>query len=157
MDRRQSLVAGMGLMLGVGTVRAHHGWSSFDQQRPIYLAGRAREVRWRNPHAELMLELDSPLVLPADLGRRQPPAQTAGIDGVALFKRTILPTRRDARWEIELAPISRMNQWQVPQVQDGQAFAVVGFTFTGEKGSALLRAEYLFIGDRIYGLRSSPA
>jgi len=147
----------MGLMLGVGTVRAHHGWSSFDQQRPIYLAGRAREVRWRNPHAELMLELDSPLVLPPDLGRRQPPAQTAGIDGVALFKRTILPTRRDARWEIELAPISRMNQWQVPQVQDGQAFAVVGFTFTGEKGSALLRAEYLFIGDRIYGLRSSPA
>ena len=25
--------------------RAHHGWSSFDQNRPIYLEGTAREVR----------------------------------------------------------------------------------------------------------------
>jgi hypothetical protein len=35
--------------------------------------------------------------------------------------------------------------------------AVLGFTFTNEKGEAILRAEYLFLGDQIYGLRSSPA
>jgi hypothetical protein len=157
MDRRKSLAAGLGLMLGGGVARAHHGWSSFDQNRPIFLSGRAREVKWRNPHAELILELDAPLALPADLALRQIPAQTAGIDGPALLKRTILPTRRDPRWEIELAPISRMNLWKVPQIQDGQQLSLVGFTFTGEQGSALLRAEYLFLGNQIYGLRSSPA
>jgi len=157
MDRRQILAAAAGLTLGIGTARGHHGWSSFDQNRPIFLSGRAREVKWRNPHAEFILELDSPLALPSDLARRQPPAQTAGIDGGALLKRTILPTRRDPRWEIELAPISRMNQWKVPQIQDGQQVSLVGFTFTGEQGSALLRAEYLFLGSQIYGLRSSPA
>jgi hypothetical protein len=34
---------------------------------------------------------------------------------------------------------------------------VLGFTFTGEKGDAVLRAEYLFVGAQVYGLRSSPA
>jgi len=35
--------------------------------------------------------------------------------------------------------------------------AVLGFTFTGEKGDAVLRAEYLFVHGKTYGLRSSPA
>jgi hypothetical protein len=32
---------------------AHHGWSSFDQARPIYLEGKVAQVAWRNPHVEL--------------------------------------------------------------------------------------------------------
>ena len=39
----------------------------------------------------------------------------------------------------------------------GDTVGVLGFTFTGEKGDAVLRAEYLFIGGQVYGLRSSPA
>jgi len=35
--------------------------------------------------------------------------------------------------------------------------AVVGFTSTGERGDAVLRAEYLFVGGQTYGVRSSPA
>jgi len=50
---------------------AHHGWSSFDQKRPIYLEGVARKVAWRNPHAEFDLEVGSDLALPADLTKRQ--------------------------------------------------------------------------------------
>jgi hypothetical protein len=34
---------------------------------------------------------------------------------------------------------------------------VLGFTFKDEKGDAVLRAEYLFVGGRVYGLRSGPA
>lgn len=34
---------------------------------------------------------------------------------------------------------------------------MVGFTFAGEQGEPVLRAEYLFVGDKVYGLRSSPA
>jgi hypothetical protein len=137
---------------------AHHGWSRFDLSRPLYLAGRASAVAWRNPHAELVLELPgSGLVLPADLANRTVPAQTAPVDGAALLKAARLPTRKDARWEIELAPLSRMNAWAVPTIKDGDSLEVLGFTFTGEQGAATLRVEYLFLGGKAYGLRSSPA
>lgn len=136
---------------------AHHGWSSFDQNRPIYLEGRAVNVAWRNPHAEMDLDLAADLKLPADLASRAVPAQSASVDGAALLKAAQLPTRRDRRWHIELAPISRMEAWKVPPVKDGDTVALLGFTFAGEKGDAVLRVEYLFAGGKTYGLRSSPA
>jgi Family of unknown function (DUF6152) len=136
---------------------AHHGWSSFDQGRPIYLEGRAVNVAWRNPHAEMDLDLAADLKLPADLASRTVPAQSASVDGAALLKAAQLPTRRDKRWHIELAPISRMEAWKVPPVKDGDPVALLGFTFAGEKGDAVLRVEYLLLGGKTYGLRSSPA
>jgi len=136
---------------------AHHGWSSFDQNRPLYLEGRVAEVRWRNPHAELLLELPEKLALPADLARRSLPAQQAGVDGPALLARTTLPRRTDRRWEVELAPLFRLQQWQMKEIVQGDAVAVVGFTFADEKGAPLLRAEYVFHDGRVVGLRSSPA
>ncbi|MEY2592783.1 MAG: hypothetical protein RI972_472 [Pseudomonadota bacterium] len=135
---------------------AHHGWSSFDQERPLYLQGRASEVKWRNPHAELVLER-SGLALPADLAQRAVPPQVAPVDGRSLLARATLPQRTDARWMVELAPITRMEQWQVPEIRNGAELAVLGFTFAGEKGEPILRAEYLFLGDKVYGLRSRPA
>ena len=92
--------------------RAHHGWSGFDPERPLYLEGRAAKVRWANPHAEIELEVAPEPRLPADLKQRELPAQTA---------------------------------------------QVVGYTFAGERGDAVLRAEYVFVGGKAYGLRSSPA
>lgn len=136
---------------------AHHGWSSFDQNRPLYLEGRVAEVRWRNPHAELLLELPEKLALPADLARRSLPAQQAGVDGPALLARTTLPRRTDRRWEVELAPLFRLQQWQMKEIVQSDAVAVVGFTFADEKGAPLLRAEYVFHDGRVVGLRSSPA
>ena len=154
MDRRLSIAALLSLPL---VARAHHGWSSFDQGRPLYLEGRAARVAWRNPHAELELEIAPDLKLPADLATRSLPAQSAGVDGAALLKAAQLPTRRDRRWTIELAPLSRMQAWKVAEIKPGDAIALLGFTFTGEKGDALLRAEYLWAGGGVYGLRSSPA
>ena len=55
MMRRTLLLAAAGVPLAA---RAHHGWSSFDPDRPIYLEGTARQVKWRNPHAEFTLEGD---------------------------------------------------------------------------------------------------
>jgi hypothetical protein len=137
---------------------AHHGWSSFDQARPLYLEGRASRVAWRNPHAELRLELPAAgLKLPADLATRSLPAQTAPVDGPALLKAAQLPTRQDKAWEIELAPLTRLQAWAVPEIKVGESLALLGFTFTGEKGDAVVRAEYLFLGGKVYGLRSSPA
>jgi hypothetical protein len=138
-------------------VWAHHGWSSFDQNRPIYLEGRAVEVKWRNPHVELVLELPEKLTLPADLVQRALPAQSAGVDGQALLAKTVLPTRRDRRWEIELAPLFRLGQWKMPEVSTGATLSLVGFTFKDEQGAAVLRAEYVFLDGKAYGLRSGPA
>ena len=135
---------------------AHHGWSSFDQNRPIYLEGRVTKSVWQNPHAELEIELPANLVLPGDLAQRAVPAQSAQIDGKALLARAELPTRKDRRWEIELAPLTRLQAWQVPEVKPGTIVSMLGFTLTGEKGGAVLRVEYLFVDGKAYGLRSSP-
>ena len=159
MQRRQMMQAGGVLALGtvLNPAFAHHGWSSFDQGRPIYLEGRAVSVAWRNPHAELVLEVPQGLSLPPDLADRSLPAQTAAVDGPALLARAVLPTRRDRRWEVELAPMFRLGLWQVPEIRVGQALSVVGFTFLGEKDDPVLRVEYLFLDGKAYGLRSSPA
>ncbi len=58
---------------------AHHGWSSFDQGRPLYLDGFARKVAWRNPHAEFELEVDAEPKLPADLATRTMPAMSRAL------------------------------------------------------------------------------
>ena len=155
MHRRTIL--GMSALAIVPPAFAHHGWSSFDQDRPIWLEGKVLKVAWRNPHAELELERPAGLKLPADLAQRALPAQSAAVDGPALLKRAVLPTRADKIWEIELAPLTRMEAWKVPEIKAGETVAVLGFTLVGEKGDAVVRAEYLFAGGKVYGLRSSPA
>ena len=155
MQRRNFIAAP--LLVGV-PAWAHHGWSSFDQTRPLYLEGKAVKVSWRNPHAELQLELPGTgLQLPADLPTRTLPAQTAPVDGPALLKTAQLPKRKDRHWEVELAPLSRMQDWSVPEIKVGDTLALVGFTFIAEKGAAIVRVEYLFLGGKTYALRSSPA
>ena len=136
---------------------AHHGWSSFDQNRPIYLEGKARKVVWRNPHVEFELELPADLKLPADLARRPVPAQSAPVDGPKLLAAAQLPKRKDKVWEIELAPLTRMEAWQVAEIKAGTDVSVLGFTLHDEKGEAVLRAEYLWVAGKAYGMRSSPA
>ncbi|MCW5656336.1 MAG: hypothetical protein KIT60_01425 [Burkholderiaceae bacterium] len=136
---------------------AHHGWSSFDQTRPIYLEGKARKVSWRNPHVELELELPADLKLPGDLARRPVPAQSAPVDGAKLLASAQLPTRKDKVWEIELAPLTRLEAWRVAEIKPGAELSVLGFTFGDEKGGPVLRAEYLWVSGKAYGMRSSPA
>lgn len=155
MIRRRRLLAAA--LVAPCAAHAHHGWSSFDQSRPIYLEGRAAQVSWRNPHVELKLELPAEPRLPADLASRPVPAQTAGVDGKALLAAARLPTRRDRVWLIELAPLTRLSAWKMPEIKPGAALAVLGFTFADEKGDAVLRAEYVWLDGQAYGLRSSPA
>jgi hypothetical protein len=156
MQRRPFVFAGIALPLA-GAARAHHGWSSFDQDRPIYLEGKARKVKWQNPHAELELEITSALKLPADLASRELPAQSAPIDAKALLAKATLPKRSDKLWEIELAPLTRMQAWNVPEITAGASLALLGFTFKDEKGAAIARVEYLWLDGKAYALRSSPA
>ena len=155
MQRRHLILATIAAPLAPAF--AHHGWSGFDQDRPLYLKGTARKVAWRNPHVEFDLELPADLALPADLGKRSVPAQSARVDGPRLLADAHLPTRKDRVWHVELAPLTRMEAWKVPELKDGAAVELIGYTHAGEKGEPVLRAEYLFVGDKAYGLRSSPA
>jgi hypothetical protein len=159
MQRREfvQVVAALGWGGAATSSLAHHGWSSFDQGRPIYLEGKAANVRWRNPHVELSLELPETLRVPADLSQRALPVQTASVDGPALLAKAVVPTRRDRRWEVELAPLFRLGQWQMPEIKNGESLSLVGFTFKDEAGEPIVRAEYVFFGGKAYGLRSSPA
>jgi len=154
MKRRTFVIAAAALP---GVSLAHHGWSSFDQDRPVYLEGKVVRSRWQNPHAELNLEVSPSLRVPADLASRQLPAQSASVDGKALLAKAVVPTRKDKVWEVELAPLTRMEAWKVAEIKPGATISVLGFTFKEEKGEAILRAEYLFVDGKAYGLRSSPA
>lgn len=157
--RRRLVLAGLSLpaLSLAPAAYAHHGWSSFDTDRPLWLEGRVTKSSWRNPHAELELEPPAALRLPADLASRTWPAQSANVDGRALAARAALPRRQDRRWTIELAPLSRLEAWRVAEVKQGTAIGVLGYTFKDEKGEAILRAEYLVVDGKAYGLRSSPA
>jgi Family of unknown function (DUF6152) len=156
MMQRRTVLAALPALASLPAL-AHHGWSSFDQERPLYLSGRAAKVSWRNPHAELQLDVPENLTLPADLARRSLPQQTAAVDGAALLAKARLPKRPDRRWQVELAPLTRMQAWGIEEIKAGAEVAVLGFTFSGEQGEPVLRVEYLFIGHKAYGLRSSPA
>lgn len=157
-NRRQLLaLTTLALPLLPGRALAHHGWSSFDLDRPLWIAGRVVESRWRNPHAELVVETPAQPALPADLRQRALPAQRAAVDGPGLLARAALPRRTDRRWTLELAPLTRLNAWQLEAVPVGADVEALGFSFRDEQGEALLRVEYLFVGGKAYGLRSSPA
>lgn len=148
--------AALAIGLASSAAIAHHGWSSFDEQAPLYLAGTVESVRWENPHAILNLDPDDDLVLPADLATRTAPAQQAPVDGARVLSTTALPRAVDGSWEIELAPLTRMSAWQVPTLEAGARVEVVGYTFPGQTGGRVMRVEYLFVDGKAYGLRSLP-
>jgi Family of unknown function (DUF6152) len=138
-----------------GSASAHHGWSSFDETKPIYLEGIVKSVKWQNPHAEVMLEINR-VEPPAAITRFAIPKQSAPVDAVTILGTAKAPTRKDAVWEIEFAPITRMDAWKVAPIKTGEKIAVVGYTFKDEKGAATLRVEFLIGNGKVTPLRSSP-
>jgi hypothetical protein len=135
---------------------AHHGWSSFDESKPIYLEGKVKSLKWQNPHAEITITLATDLKLPADLAKRTAPAQTNPVDGAKVLSSAALPKKR-GDWVLELSPMTRIEAWKVSEPKVGDTIAAVGFTFKDEKGASIARIEYLIVGEKLYGLRSMPA
>lgn len=134
---------------------AHHGWSSFDETKPLFFTGKVKSLRWQNPHVELVLTMTADAALPADLAKRVAPAQSSPVDGAKILSTATLPKRR-GDWELELSPMTRIEAWKVPQPKLGDTLSAVAYTFKDEKGTATARVEYLIIGERMFGLRSMP-
>jgi hypothetical protein len=135
---------------------AHHGWSSFDESRPLYLVGKVKGVKWQNPHVELVIEMPTDAKLPAVLAKRVAPAQSTPVDGAKILATAALPAKR-GDWTLELSPMTRIDAWKVAQPKIGDTVEAVAYTFKDEKGAAVARVEYLIIGEKLYGLRSMPA
>ncbi|MBL8512959.1 MAG: hypothetical protein JNJ55_03135 [Betaproteobacteria bacterium] len=154
MNRRHFLRLGP-LFLATPTL-AHHGWSSFDEAKPVYLEGKVKSLKWQNPHAEINIVLAADVKLPADLPKRAVPAQKASVDGTRILGNAALPKRR-GEWTLELSPMTRIAAWKVPEPKVGDTVAAVGYTFLDEKGPQLMRVEYLILGTALFGLRSMPA
>ncbi|MGL4575661.1 MAG: DUF6152 family protein [Burkholderiaceae bacterium] len=153
---RRAVVAALSLTAIAPQTFAHHGWSSFDETKPIYLEGTVKSVKWQNPHAELVLDITRNATMPADLPKAQVPKQTAPVDASSVLTRATVPMRKDSAWTIELAPLSRLDAWKVEPVKVGEKIAIVGYTFKDEKGDAVMRAEFLIRGTSVTPLRSAP-
>jgi len=152
------LVAGLAVPgLGIRHALAHHGWSSFDTSRPLYLEGKVATVSWSNPHAELEVEPKAGLAVPGDLAKRAIPPQSASVDAAAILAKAEAPKRSVPRWVIELAPLFRMEAWKVPTPKVGDSISLVGYAGPNEEGKPVMRVEFLFLDGKAYGLRSSPA
>jgi hypothetical protein len=157
MKRREWMIAASAFV-GFAVVphaMAHHGWSSFDESKPLYFEGKVKSVKWQNPHAELVVTLDGNAKLPANLAARAVPKQSANVDGAKIFASAALPKRK-GDWSVELAPLTRMDAWKVEPLKVGDTFRGIGFTYKDEQGAQVTRIEFLLVGDKTYGLRSSP-
>ncbi len=135
---------------------AHHGWSSFDETKPIYLEGVVKSAKWQNPHAELTLEVNGANP-PEALAKLSVPKQAANIDAAAILGAAKAPVRKDKTWNIELAPLTRVDAWKITEIKAGEKVAVVGYTFKDQKGDAILRVEYLVRDGKATPMRSGPA
>ena len=154
MNRRNFVHLTIGVLFA-SPVLAHHGWSSFDQDKPLYLSGTLTQVRWQNPHAEVMLRVET-TKLPADIAARTVPAQQQSVDGAGILKKVQVPANATGTWEVEFAPLSRMQAWGLSQpLKVGDRVEVIGYGVADEN-KRLLRAEYLFINGKSYAFRSSP-
>ncbi|HZA96674.1 MAG TPA: DUF6152 family protein [Burkholderiaceae bacterium] len=154
MNRRHFVQLTLGALFAA-PVLAHHGWSSFDQDKPLYLSGTLTQVRWQNPHAEVMLRVDA-TKLPDGIASRTVPEQQQSVDGAGILKKVQVPANAAGEWEVEFAPLSRMQAWglsQPPKV--GDRVEVIGYGLADEK-KRLLRVEYLFVNGKAYAFRSSP-
>lgn len=155
MKRRNFVYLISGALLAA-PVLAHHGWSSFDQDKPLYLSGTLTQVRWQNPHIEVMLRADA-VKLPEGIATRPVPAQQQSVDGAGILKKVQVPANAAGVWEIEFAPLSRMQAWGLSQpLKVGDRIEVIGYGLADDRNKRLLRAEYLFVNGKAYAFRSSP-
>lgn len=157
MLRRSILAAAVALaaLPAAWPVLAHHGWSSFNQDQPLFIEGRIKSVSWRNPHAEAVVEVAPTVKLPADLASRKMPAQSQAVDGAAIVAKAQVPASAAGEWEVEFAPLSRMEAWKVEPLKAGDSVQLIGYGGVAGK-PRLMRVEYLIVNGQAYGLRSSP-
>ncbi len=97
----------VGTLLALASIvpaRAHHAWNEIDTTKTFKLFGKVKSLKWENPHASLVLVVDSGehrgewTVLMSGLARME--ARDVHADTVAVGKMLVLvvsPARGEAR------------------------------------------------------------
>jgi hypothetical protein len=155
-SRRAVVAAAVAAALAPLIAQAHHGWSSFDQERPLYLAGTVEAVKWENPHVVLTVRPADTLAVPADLAMRSMPAQEQPVDAAAILPRTTAVSDVSGTWTVELAPLPRMQAWDVSAIAPGTSVELVGYSFPADRAERIMRVEFLLIDGKAYSIRSMP-
>jgi hypothetical protein len=132
--RRAVLGLALSALLVAGAAQAHHGWTSYNAERPIYLEGTVAEVQWRNPHPEVVVVVASPA--PAvDPSKVRPASDSEGA-GVreALAK---AQAAAPGRYTVHLPPIARIERAGVSAPpKHGERLVAVAFPSCSEAATA---------------------
>lgn len=68
-----------------------------------------------------------------------------------------LPVNAGGRWRVDLPTLARLNAWGIARPRLGESLGVIGYPGPSVTGTPALEAALLFIGDKVYPLRSDPA
>jgi hypothetical protein len=110
------------------TAQAHHGWSSYDLTRPIYVEGEVTEVIWSNPHVEVLLKTAPDLAVPAGFAQTGLPEMLEQVGGRDSVQNVRVPSEQGKTWRIEFAPIARMGGYNMSRrPETGTRMAFVGY------------------------------
>ena len=101
----------------ISAVYAHHGWSSYDETKPVTLTGALYAVDWGNPHG------------------------------------TARMTWQGRRWDVVLAPVSRMEARGLSQDMIAKRQRVTITGYVRKDGTPEMRLERLRIGERTVEFR----
>lgn len=128
-----ALAALLSPLPGVPGAEAHHGWSSYDTQTPLYLEGTVAEVHWRNPHPDLVVVVEaaaravdpSRVTLPSDAGADLRDALTRATPAAP------------GRYTLHLPPIARLQRAGVATPpKAGERIVAIAYAACAEPGTA---------------------
>jgi Family of unknown function (DUF6152) len=132
--RRAVLGLALAALLSTQSAEAHHGWSSYNTQVPLYLEGTVAEVHWRNPHPELVVVIEAP-ARAVDPSRVTLPSDAEGAELRDALSRA--QPAAPGRYTVHLPPIARLQRAGVSTPpQPGERFVAIAYASCSEAGTA---------------------
>lgn len=152
MNRRE--LAGIGLLLIAGRVRADHPWRPYEGAPPLYVEGNVNTLLWNDPHPHLRLVHRPSVRLPTDLRERKLLPHRDADSTAQLLSRVVVPVFERA-WRVELPTLAKLLEWGVERPMIGEPAGVIGMPGPEVRGMATLQAVVLFVDGKGYPLGSA--
>jgi hypothetical protein len=126
MRSHRLMLAGLALAACMAPAAAHHGWGVYDTGTALYLEGTIVEVRWTNPHPQVVLELAARPPA-ADPAKVPVPPELEQFGFAAVLSRAVPPSR-GGRFTLDLAPTGRLAAWGLDAApRTGQRWIAVAY------------------------------